>query len=886
VPGYALEVDVLVIILLAISVLWVRRLVSREQPLRLRWLAVWWLSFLARIGWDGALGWILVTRERGTVEDIARTSVELVGLVAAFVVCRVRHAPRVWLPRSLFLTLVVASGLFAILWSRLHGTPWGRLPESLALLAAYLPFHRRRDALLFVCVGIAAFAHLEGFVFNAATWPDLIPGDNLKETLEGIVLLVALTPASFFWYTGETTAFAKRSSFRTLTLATVFSVIALLFVALGDRELRRQMAGTLHDEVRMHLRQLTSEEIDDLLAPASGKDSAIRHSIWEKFVHLEGGSGRNRAYYFMAFRGKEWWLPMIYHSTWRNSVEDSEQFYRKEYPWDGWMLPAKGATFVSPFRDAWGVLVTGVVGVKDAGEKGRLVMCVDVPALQWSRDLLLLRLPSLALVGFGAAAGALWLSSRSQKAERDAAELALGSVGHEVRTPLQSLIGYAELLSSQRSGDVRDEWTSRILSESRHLARLIRHMLDHTALKSGLLALAPAPTSPAALIAECLASVRTEAAAKGLRLTSREGGTLPAWLMLDATRVRQVVLNLLTNAIRYTPSGSVATELDWRDDRWLIIAVRDSGVGMSKQAQSRLFTPWLRTAEAVHSSSEGMGLGLSISMRIVGQMGGEIGVESELGQGSVFEIRIPSHVCQAPKRPVSGRLKPSESVLLLVEDNPELAIVFEEWVSLFGAEVHAFGSLSAAEQWLASGNRATHLLCDHHLPDGLGISEALERLAAPAGGWVAAVAISADDSPLLAAPSASQAWTAILQKPFSARELAAALGFPLVESDPVQQAKRSLFTLPTAQQVEVENQFFADLPALREALAAEIRARKFFQAAQRAHRARNVLLLLRDRQPELYRVVAALDRELQAAEPGSVADFADHLALLRSFERT
>ncbi|WP_404421877.1 hybrid sensor histidine kinase/response regulator [Nibricoccus sp. IMCC34717] len=760
----------------------------------------------------------------------------------------------------------------------------GRLPETLALVAGCFPVRRGRDAVVIGCILVVAFANLQGFVVTSADWPDFIRGDNQWEKVAGIGTLIALSTASYLLYASETACSAGRRSLRAMALASVFAVIALSCVAIGDRALRVRTAGTLHDELRLLSRQLTIEEMDGLLSGSLAPDSQEKRQVWEKIGRFEGEGKSNRQFYFMAKRGTEWWFPFTFHRDWHETISDSETHYRSEYPWDSWMLPARGGTFIPPFRDPWGVLVTGAVGVYDAGSRGRLLLCVDMPALDWSTDLLLLRLPSLALVALGGVAGGLWLWARSQKFESDAAELALSSIGHEVRTPLQSLLGYAELVATRPSGDVRDDWNARILSESRHLARVIRAMLDHAALRSGLVELVSAPTSVSAMIHEIAGANDREARAKGLAIRIIISDELPLWLFLDETRLRQVVVNLVCNAIRYTPSGTITLRADWQDDRWLVLSVSDTGVGMSADVQQRLFTPGLRSPEAARTASEGIGLGLSISLRIVRKMGGSITVESAIGKGSVFIVRIPSH-CVRPASESNTEFGPADdATILLVEDSRELAEVFAEWVALIGADVHVAGSLGEAEEWLRAGNRATHLLCDHHLPDGFGLAEALQRLPAPIGGWRAAVAITADDTPGLKLEAFGQDWDAILQKPFSPSELARALGFSYITPNDPEKRTGGLFSLPPQKHQEFEKRFLLELPEICTAVESDLAHGRVVAAAQRVHQTRNLCLFLRETQPEIGVNLAKLDRLLQGDFKANCREIGIVLAHLKKQE--
>jgi two-component system, sensor histidine kinase and response regulator len=212
-------------------------------------------------------------------------------------------------------------------------------------------------------------------------------------------------------------------------------------------------------------------------------------------------------------------------------------------------------------------------------------------------------------------------------------------MSHEIRTPMNVIIGLTHLM--QR--DVHDATTSDRLAKvgdaARHLLDIINDILDLSKIDAGKLVLAPVDFSVDALLARATALVADGARRKGLALTV-DRGDLPHALRGDALRLSQVLVNLLSNAVKFTTRGSVVLRCDVKareNDDWTIrFAVRDTGAGISAEAQERLFKPFEQEDGSTTRRFGGTGLGLSIARELVLLMGGSIGVDSELGRGSEF----------------------------------------------------------------------------------------------------------------------------------------------------------------------------------------------------------------------------------------------------------
>jgi signal transduction histidine kinase/ActR/RegA family two-component response regulator len=249
----------------------------------------------------------------------------------------------------------------------------------------------------------------------------------------------------------------------------------------------------------------------------------------------------------------------------------------------------------------------------------------------------------------------------------------LANLSHEVRTPLTALLGFADLLADAELPGEAHAQVLTICRNARHLHSLLNEVLDLTKLGSGELLVEPAPFDPQALVADLVEFVRPRAEAKGLALGLAVRKPVPRSFVSDATRVRQVLLHLATNALKFTESGSVTVELAQQDragcDRWLVFRVRDTGPGVPAGLRARLFEPWTQGDTALSRRTQGLGIGLSISRAIAARLGGELRCDSELGQGSTFVLALPWRVPAPPAGATAAAEPPGRAGRVLLADD-------------------------------------------------------------------------------------------------------------------------------------------------------------------------------------------------------------------------
>ena len=358
----------------------------------------------------------------------------------------------------------------------------------------------------------------------------------------------------------------------------------------------------------------------------------------------------------------------------------------------------------------------------------------------------------------------------------------LANMSHELRTPLNGVLGFAQLLQAAPPEPERlAKGLAAIERSGQHLLGLITDVLDLAKIEAGKMDLFPQRIDPRRLLDDTLAAVSIEAERKGLVLTLDGPARMPA-VLVDGQRLRQVLLNLLGNAIKFTAGGSVTLRVactESPDAVLLAFAVRDTGIGIAAADLARLFRPFEQLGDADHRS-RGTGLGLALSRQLVRHMGGDIHVHSEPDRGSEFsfELRLPTAAGPLADPAVVRRIAgyAGRRRLVLVADDIELnRQVLCETLALYGFDVAvACDGDEAVRQ--ATTLRPDLILMDLTMPR-LNGTQAMERLraaAATAAVPVIAVSASAGAEEREAAMQAGAA--GFLAKPVDQAELLGTLG--------------------------------------------------------------------------------------------------------------
>jgi len=278
-------------------------------------------------------------------------------------------------------------------------------------------------------------------------------------------------------------------------------------------------------------------------------------------------------------------------------------------------------------------------------------------------------------------------------AASDAKSNFLGIISHELRTPMNGVLGAAQLLGATRLEATQREYLSIIRNSGDNLLSLLNDILDMTKIEAGKMTFEIVDVSFEDLHKRVTGPFEAQAEAKGLTFASRFEGEVPAVVRGDPLRVCQVIHNLLSNAVKFTDSGEITyvvrgerlTDRRVRFD----FAVTDSGAGISPEDLARLFQPFTQVDASSTRRFGGTGLGLTISRRMANIMDGDIGVVSRVGHGSTFTFSVEADVVewtrQAPAEPIHAEVEDGRSLkVLVVEDHPVNRMILEAWMGSAG----------------------------------------------------------------------------------------------------------------------------------------------------------------------------------------------------------
>ncbi|WP_422368165.1 ATP-binding protein [Pelagibius sp.] len=292
--------------------------------------------------------------------------------------------------------------------------------------------------------------------------------------------------------------------------------------------------------------------------------------------------------------------------------------------------------------------------------------------------------------------------------EADAASLAkstfLATMSHEVRTPITGILGIAHLLQDGPLTDVQSRYVAALISSGEVLLALVNDVLDYSKIEAGT----PVAENRDFDLSESVEQVCNLGAAaageRGLKFTIDIEDDLPARIKGDEAKVRRILLNLVTNAVKFTPEGSVTVSL-YRVGSFLRCSVTDTGIGISRQARPKLFQPFVQHPPADDVQSGGTGLGLAICKKLASAIGGEIGFESREGSGSTFWFQFPLSKADAVSIPsqVPGEQPPLSALrVLLVEDNAVNKLVAKGFLERDGHQALVVDSGEAALETLSA----------------------------------------------------------------------------------------------------------------------------------------------------------------------------------------
>jgi signal transduction histidine kinase/ActR/RegA family two-component response regulator len=501
--------------------------------------------------------------------------------------------------------------------------------------------------------------------------------------------------------------------------------------------------------------------------------------------------------------------------------------------------PVAGRTMCAasdePYTDKWGTFISGFAPILNGAGQPVGGVGVDMNAQEYLDQVATMRRVALygLLPAFGASAcvglmvwdqrrrvvsahsalrrqtmelaeksDALERQAHELEAERERAEAASRAKGafvanmtHELRTPLTAILGYTELLEGDRRLDAESaRWVRTVKRSGEHLLTLINDVLDYSKVEAGKMRVELIDADPAAILEDVRLLMAEPASTKGLRLEVEWTTPAPAQIRTDPTRLRQILFNLVGNAIKFTAAGTISVQASvdagGTSGHRLVVRVSDTGIGMNDEVIRRLFKPFTQADASMSRRFGGTGLGLSICKELARLMGGDVSVESRPGAGSTFTLQVEAGPLAAPlaapdapvleagdaRQPAttSADEAPSEGRslagmrVLLVEDGPDNQRLATHHLTRAGADVTVAENGQIALDATES-QRFDLILMDMQMPvlDGYQATRALRRR----GSTIPIIALTAnarvEDSNLCLAAGCDD----FVAKPFTRRSL-------------------------------------------------------------------------------------------------------------------
>ncbi|MGG2397044.1 ATP-binding protein [Pseudomonas sp. SH1-B] len=341
----------------------------------------------------------------------------------------------------------------------------------------------------------------------------------------------------------------------------------------------------------------------------------------------------------------------------------------------------------------------------------------------------------------------------SEQANRAKSDF-LAMMSHELRTPMNGVLGMLQLLETTSLNDEQSEYAALATESTEHLLKVINDILDFSRIERGALELEAIPFSLLELLQGSIQVFQHSAQQRGLQLIlEAQPGLQQLEVSGDPTRIRQILVNLIGNALKFTEEGQIRVETRWQplDDQvlWFTCAVHDSGIGISAERLEHMFDAFQQADTSISRRYGGTGLGLPIARTLAERMGGTLRADSQLGTGSVFTLEIPLPFRTCDDKAQSGDNTPAThdggdgQAVLLVEDNPVNQTVIEAMLRSLGYQVSLVGDGQQAVHSCAQNEYAAILMdCRLPLMDGYEATRQIRQL--PQGQNTPIIALTAN----------------------------------------------------------------------------------------------------------------------------------------------
>ncbi|EGD59630.1 histidine kinase [Novosphingobium nitrogenifigens DSM 19370] len=321
------------------------------------------------------------------------------------------------------------------------------------------------------------------------------------------------------------------------------------------------------------------------------------------------------------------------------------------------------------------------------------------------------------------------------------------AVSHEIRSPLNSIYGYAQLM--ERGHDIAPAEAARIIRRSsEHLTNLVEGLLDISHVESGVLRISNDTVRLQPFLDQIASMFVPQAQAKGIAFDYRCTGHIPTYVRTDQKRLRQILINLLSNAIKFTQAGSVRFTVAFRPEL-ATFTIADTGIGIAAEDRERIFAPFERGSHPEAQRQRGIGLGLAITAALVHILGGDIQVESVPGKGATFTVRLRLGQVMGAADPAAGEVaqaiegyEGAQRSILLIDDDPDQLRLLRSLLEPLGFAVHAAPD-GAKGLALAQAEQPELVLCDVSMP-GLSGWDVAKALRETFGEAIRIVMVSAD----------------------------------------------------------------------------------------------------------------------------------------------